>query len=151
MQPATQETSPANTVIKSPEKGALLFGWAAFVLAVAESLCVAAVGLSGVRVAIGLGSLLSATVGGPAKGFHGNHFRVPALILATVGALLPLLLIWNEERLRHNPAAAWRMRPLTPKQRRSRRIQLVLSCVTLLLVAMEVVFHPWFHHEVSFW
>ena len=151
MQPVTQEASLPETETQSPAIGRLLIGWGSFVLAVLESLCVAAVGLSGLRVAIGLSSLISATAAGPAKGFHANHFRVPALVLATLGSLLILLLLWNEERLRRNPAAAWRMRPMTPKQRRSRRIQLALSLLTLVLVVLETVTHRWFHHEVSFW
>jgi hypothetical protein len=40
------------------------------------------------------------------------------------------------------------MKPLTPKQRRVRRFQLIAAIVTLLLVAAEVVTHPWFHKEL---
>src|SRR5271165_3967444 len=93
--------------------GAVLLAWGSLALAAAESLCVMAVGLSGVRVAFGLGSLIAATAGGPAQGFHRNRMRIPFLIVGAVGALLSLLLLWNEERLRRNRAAAWRLRPLT--------------------------------------
>jgi hypothetical protein len=72
---------------------------------------------------------------------------VPLLTLGTVGALLSLLLLWNEEKLRRNPSAAWRMKPLTPKQRWVRWFQLIAAIVTLLLVIAEVVTHPWFHRE----
>ena len=125
----------------------LLLSWGALVLAAAESLCVAAVGLSGVRVALGLSSLLAAGASGPAHGFHREAIRVPLLTIGAIGALLSLLLLWNEEKLRRNPSAAWRMKPLTPKQRRVRRFQLIAAIVTLLLVAAEVVTHPWFHKE----
>lgn len=125
----------------------LLLTWGSLALAAAESLCVAAVGLSGVRVAVGLSSLLAAGAGGPAQGWHREGLRVPLLTIGTIGALLNLLLLWNEERLRRNPSAAWRMRPLTPQQRRSRWFQLVVAILTLLLVAAEVITHPWFHHE----
>ena len=107
----------------------------------------AAVGLSGVRVALGLTSLLAAGASGPAHGWHREGIRIPLLTIGTIGALLNLLLLWNEERLRRNPSAAWRMRPLTPQQRRSRRFQLVMAILTLLLVAAELITHPWFHHE----
>jgi hypothetical protein len=116
-------------------------------LAAAESLCVAAVGLSGLRVAMGLSSLLAAGASGPAHGWHQEWIRVPLLTLGTVGALLSLLLLWNEEKLRRNPSAAWRMKPLTPKQKRVRWFQLISAIVTLLLVIAEVVTHPWFHRE----
>lgn len=138
--------------IASPEqeggtKKRLLLVWASFALAAAESICVAAVGLSGVRVALGLTSLLTAGAGGPARGFHQNALRVPLLTLGAVGALLTLLLLWNEEKLRRNPSAAWRVKPLTMSQRRRRWFHLIVAVITLLLVAAEVVTHPWFHHE----
>ena len=122
--------------------------WGALALAAAESLCVAAVGLSGVRVALGLSSLLAAGASGPAHGFHREAIRVPLLTIGAIGALLSLLLLWNEEKLRRNPSAAWRMKPLTPKQRRVRWFQLTAAIVTLLLVVAEVVTHPWFHREM---
>ncbi len=121
--------------------------WASLALAAAESLCVAAVGLSGVRVALGLSSLLAAGASGPAKGFHQQALRIPLLTVGAVGALLSLLLLWNEEKLRRKPSAAWRMRPLTPKQRRVRWFQLGAAVLTLLLVAAELITHPWFHKE----
>jgi len=65
--------------------------------------------------------------------------------LGAVGALTSLLLLWNEDRLRRNPSAAWRVRPLTLVQRRWRRIQLITAILTLLLVAVELVTHPLFH------
>jgi hypothetical protein len=125
----------------------LLLTWGALVLAAAESLCVAAVGLSGVRVALGLSSLLAAGASGPAHGFHREAIRVPLLTIGAIGALLSLLLLWNEEKLRRNPSAAWRMKPLTAKQRRVRRFQLIAAIVTLLLVAAELITHPLFHKE----
>jgi len=95
-----------------------------------------------------LTSLLAAGASGPATGFHREAIRIPLLIIGTVGALLSLLLLWNEEKLRRNPAAAWRIRPMTPKQRRRRWLQLALAILTLLLVAAELITHPWFHHEL---
>lgn len=127
-----------------PVSSAIL-AWGSVALAVAESICVAAVGLSGIRVAIGLTSLIAA--GGPATGFHREGIRIPLLALGTIGALLTLLLLWNEQRLRKNPAAAWRIQPFTPGQSRRRRLELWLAIVTLVLVAAELVTHPWFHLE----
>ena len=126
---------------------AALLAWAGFALAAMESLCVIAVGLSGVRVALGLSSLVAATAGGPAQGFHRNGLRIPFLVVGTIGALLSLLLLWNEEQIRRNPSSAWRQRPLSAQQRRRRWLQIVLAVFTLLLVAAEVFTHPWFHHE----
>lgn len=125
----------------------LLLTWGSLALAAAESLCVAAVGLSGMRVALGMTSLLAAGASGPARGFHREAIRIPLLTLGVIGAAISLLLLWNEDRLRRNPAAAWRIRPPTPSQRRRRWFQLGAAIVTLLLVAAELVTHPWFHRE----
>ncbi len=125
-----------------------LVAWGSLALAAAESICVAAVGLSGIRVALGMTSLLAAGAVGPAQGFHRNALRILFLVVGTIGACLTLLLLWNEERLRRNPAAAWRMRPLTKSQRRRRWFHLTVAIVTLLLVAAEIITHPWFHREL---
>jgi hypothetical protein len=122
--------------------------WSALALAAVESICAAAVALSGVRVLLGMGSLIAATAAGPAHGFHREALRVPILGVSAAIALLNLLLLWNENRIRRNPAAQWRLQPLTPKQRRGRRVQLATSVMALLLVLAEVVSHPWFHREL---
>jgi hypothetical protein len=140
VKPLDFETSP-------PKPARLLLAWGSLAFATAESICVAAVGLSGVRVALGFTSLLAAGAGGPARGFHSNVIRIPLLALGVIGAALSLLLLWNEERLRRNPSAAWRIRPFTPSQRRRRWFQLGAAILTLLLVALEVITHPWFHRE----
>jgi hypothetical protein len=138
-------SSPPEKPSSAPSRW--LLAWGSLALAAAESICVAAVGLSGVRVALGMTSLLAAGAAGPARGFHQEAIRIPLLTLGAVGALISLLLLWNEERLRRNPAAAWRIRPLTPAQRRRRWFQLGAALLTLVLVALELVTHGWFHRE----
>jgi hypothetical protein len=140
------ESGDAVKSIAKPTR--VLLVWGSLALAAAESLCVAAVGLSGIRVALGMTSLLAAGAAGPAQGFHRNAFRIPFLVAGAIGACLTILLIWNEERLRRNPAAVWRIRPLTKSQRRRRWFNLTVAIVTLLLVAAEIITHPWFHHEL---
>jgi hypothetical protein len=125
-----------------------LLSWGSIALAAAESLCVAAVGLSGFRVLLGASSLIAASAGGPATGWHRNSIRIPFLVAGGVFAVINLLLLWNEDRLRKNPASAWRIRPLTKQQKRRRMIQLVTSVLALLLIAAEVITHSWFHHEL---
>jgi hypothetical protein len=148
-------TNPEEHYMKSlnPEDSAarptrLWLSWGSLALAAAESICVAAVGLSGLRVALGMTSLIAAEAGGPASGFHSNVIRIPLLALGAIGALVSLLLLWNEDRLRRNPSAAWRVRPLTTSQRRWRWFQLITAIVTLLLVAAELITHPLFHREL---
>jgi hypothetical protein len=139
--------NPSDAEEPRSKTGRLLLAWGSLVLAAVESICVAAVGLSGIRVALGLTSLLAAGAAGPARGFHREAIRIPLLTIGAIGAVLSLLLLWNEERLRRNPASAWRIKPLTPKQRRRRWLQLILAVVTLLLVAAELITHPWLHRE----
>jgi hypothetical protein len=124
-----------------------LISFASFALAIVQSLCSAAVAISGVRVLFGLSSLVSATAAGPAHGFHSNKIRLTFLVLAGVGAVVNFWLYWNESRLRSNPAAQWRITPLDKKARIRRSLQLWLAIVTLVLIAAEQITHPLFHHE----
>ena len=119
-----------------------------FGLAVVQGVCAAAVFVSGISTALGFSTLVAATAAGPATGFHANKFRIPMLAIAGAGALINLFLFWNAERMRRNPAARWRQRPLTRKERLEKWIQLSTSVLTLLLIAGELLAHPLFHHEL---
>ena len=125
----------------------ILIGWASLALAAVQAICVAAVALSGVRVLLGMKSLLAAGEAGAAPGFHRNALRLPVLWIAGILAVLNLLLLWNENRIRRNPSAQWRLQPLTSRQRRGRWMQLGTSVASLVLILAEVVSHPWFHIE----
>jgi hypothetical protein len=144
---STQSVNSSHPENSSSRPSRWLLTWGSLALAAAESICVAAVGLSGVRVALGMTSLLAAGAAGPARGFHREAIRLPLLTVGAIGAVISLLLLWNEERLRRNPASAWRIRPLTPAQRRRRWFQLGAAVLTLLLVALELITHGWFHRE----
>jgi hypothetical protein len=117
-------------------------------LAIIQGICATAVFVSGISTALGLSTVAAATAAGPATGFHANRFRIPMLAIAGLGAVVNLVLLWNAERMRRNPAARWRMRPLTRKERWEKGIQLAASILTLLLIAGELLAHPLFHHEL---
>ena len=117
-------------------------------LAIIQGVCATAVFFSGISTALGLSTVAAATAAGPATGLHANRFRIPMLALAGLGAVVNLVLLWNAERMRRNPAARWRMRPLTRKERWEKGIQLGASILTLLLIAGELLAHPMFHHEL---
>jgi ABC-type uncharacterized transport system permease subunit len=116
--------------------------------AIVQGVCATAVFVSGISTALGLSAAAAATAAGPATGLHANRFRIPMLALAGVGAFVNLFLFWNAERMRRNPAARWRMRPLTRKERFEKWLQLGASVLTLLLIAGELLAHPLFHHEL---
>jgi hypothetical protein len=67
------------------------------------------------------------------------------MALALIGAVLNLYLLWNARRLRNRPAAQWRRIPLSARKKASERLQLILSVLTLLLLAAEWITHPMIH------
>ena len=115
-------------------------------MALLQSLCAAVLTISGIRVAIGLSALAAASgIYAPAKGWHQDAIRIPMLIVATIGAVLNLAVIGWIRHLRNRPAARWRRRERTAKEKRSERLQIILAMVTLILVGLETWTHPMVH------
>jgi len=121
-------------------------GWSSLFLALVQSICTAFVALSGLRL------LLSAAAFGAAFGalkiaerIHVDAIRIPMLIFALAGALFNLAALWQVRRLRARAASAWRQKPVSRSKFASEGVQLVLSLLTLLLVAAESFFH-YSHH-----
>jgi hypothetical protein len=63
------------------------------------------------------------------------------MLVAFLGAVINLAVLWQVRRLRNRSASAWRQQPLTPGKRRSEILQLALSVLTLVLLLTEVVAH----------
>jgi hypothetical protein len=121
-------------------------GGASLLVALLQSLCTAVLTISGIRVAIGLSALAAASgVYAPATGWHQDAIRIPMLILATLGAVVNLAVLGWIWYLRSRPAAQWRRKELTSKQKRSERLQVVLAVITLLLVGLETWTHTIVH------
>jgi heme/copper-type cytochrome/quinol oxidase subunit 2 len=121
-------------------------GEVSLAMALLQSLCTAVFAISGVRVAIGLGALAAVSgIYAPARGWHQDAIRIPMLIFATVGAVVNLAVVGWIRHLRARGSAQWRRRELTPKQKRSERLQIALAIVTLILVALETWTHPKIH------
>ena len=120
--------------------------WSSFAFAILQSACTAVIAISGLRVAIGLSALAAAAgIHAPARGFHQDAIRIPMMVLALLGALVNLYVIWRIRRLRSKPAAQWRVQPVSKKKLNSERLQIALSILTLLLLAAEWVIHPMIH------
>jgi hypothetical protein len=117
------------------------------VFIVLQSACTAVMAISGVRVAIGLSALAEATWGihAPAHGFHRDAIRIPMMIAALVGSLINLYVIWRIRSLRARPSSQWRVQAVSSKQRGSEVFQVVLSVITLALLAAEWITHPMVH------
>jgi hypothetical protein len=149
MAPQTSDTKiPSDPLPGGPVgKRTWLVSVTSLVFIVLQSACSAVIAISGVRVAIGLTALAEATIGihAPAKGFHQDAIRIPMMVLATIGSLINLYVIWRIRSLRTRPSSQWRIQPITPKQRRSEIFQVGLAILTLVLVAAEWITHPMVH------
>ncbi len=146
----TQAESPE--ALSEPHKDRTLYfdpkllNWSSIVFAALQSACSAVIAISGFRVAIGLSALAAAAgVHAPARGFHQDAIRIPMMVLAFLGAVINLFVIWKVRSLRKKPAAQWRQQPVTKKKLNSERFQIVLSILTLLLLAAEWITHPLVH------
>ncbi len=112
-----------------------------------QSACTAVMAVSGVRVVIGLSALAAASgLGRPASGFHQDAIRIPMMVIAVLGSIINLYVIWRIRSLRNRPAAQWRMTPTSNKQLRSERFQIALAILTLLLVVAEWMTHRIVHN-----
>lgn len=130
--PFVLDTAPPLSLVGS----SLLFS-------VLQSVCTAVVALNSVRLAIGIGSLAMTTgLGAAMAHFHQiTWLRVTLLVGALSGSILTLGIVLRAIRLRNRPAARWRLRPLSSKQKRMELLQVFLSLVTLLLVVVEECLH----------
>lgn len=126
-------------------KGMRVLTGASLVLALLQSLCTAVLTISGIRVAIGLSALAASSIYAPILGFHGDGLRIPMLALATIGALVNLLVLAWIWRLRSRSSAQWRRREVSKNERRSERIQVALAILTLVLVGLESWSHVIVH------
>lgn len=138
-------TSPPSENLRARS---LLAGWS-FVFAVLQSICGAAVLLNGFQLAIGIGALtFTSGIGLVMARLHADWIRVPMILIAVIVALLNIALLARVRRLRNRPAAQWRRKPLSSKQKRSETLQWIFSIAALVLVGIEEYLHMGFHHTL---
>jgi hypothetical protein len=129
--PATDHSSALRTL-----------GWSSFALALLQNICAALLAINGIRVAIGVGAVATAIGIWPrVLAFHADAIRIPMMSIALLGAVINLFALWQIRRLRNRPSAQWRKVPLNSAQKRSEHLQLTLSIVTLVLLAVEYTLH----------
>jgi hypothetical protein len=126
-------------------KGMRILTSASLILALLQSLCTAILTISGIRMAIGLSALAASSIYAPILGFHGDGLRIPMLALATIGAVVNLLVLAWIWWLRSRPSAQWRRREVGKNERRSERFQVALAILTLVLVGLESWSHVIVH------
>jgi hypothetical protein len=123
-----------------------LIAWSGLLFALLQSICGAVVAINGLRLAIGIGSLaLSTGAGAAVVRFHGDAIRVPMIVIALLGSLLNLAILMHVRHLRQRPAAQWRVKPLSSREKRTELSQLILSLATLVLIGVEEYLHFGFH------
>ena len=128
--------------LKKQRQGAWLIGLTSFLFILLQSACTAVMAVSGLRLLIGLGSLAAASfIPGFIFSIHADKIRIPMMVVAVLGSVLNLYVVWRIRSLRARPASQWRAQPVTAKERRSETIQIVLSILTLLLVVAEILTH----------
>jgi len=115
---------------------------ASVLLAAIEAACVFVVSANGVAALVGSSGIVLAE---GARIFHQGAIRLPLLTLATAIAVFNLWMLFNTWRLRRSAAAQWRIRPLGAAERRRIALIAVLSAITLLFVAAELIFHHRLH------
>jgi formate hydrogenlyase subunit 3/multisubunit Na+/H+ antiporter MnhD subunit len=124
------------------EKSVKLLTASSFVLALMQSICTAVFTISGIRLAIGLTAFaLAGSAAAPIQWFHQDAIRIPMLVLAAIGAIADLLVLAWMRHLRSQPAAQWRRREKSGKERLSQRLQVAVAILTLLLVGLETWTH----------
>jgi hypothetical protein len=134
----TREIAAAQTVSRFK-----WVGWSSLFLAMVQSVCTIFVVLSGLRL------LLGAAAFGAAIGvmkiadqrIHIDAVRVPMVMFALAGAVFNLVALWQVRRLRGRSASAWRQKTVSRSKFASEKVQLALSVLTLILLAVESFYH----------
>jgi hypothetical protein len=118
-------------------------GWSSLFLAMVQSVCTIFVALSGLRLLIGAAAF-GAAIGVMKiadQKIHIDAIRIPMVMFALVGAVFNLVALWQVRRLRGRAASAWRQKTVSRSKFRSEKVQLALSVLTLILLAVESFYH----------
>jgi hypothetical protein len=132
------ETTAAQTVSRFK-----WVGWSSLFLAIVQSVCTIFVALSGLRLLLGAAAF-SAAVGVMKiadERIHIDAVRIPMVMFALVGAVFNLVALWQVRRLRGRAASAWRQKTVSRSKFASEGVQLTLSVLTLILLAVESFYH----------
>jgi hypothetical protein len=127
---------------QKPSSPSLLLSSAAFVGGLVEGACAILVASASAKLFVGLGAVAGAV---RASRLHADVVRVPVLLLSAASAVITLVVLWNSWRARNRPAARWRKKPLTMREKCTSALTLLASVLTLSLVVGEVIEHPVFH------
>lgn len=121
----------------------LATAWTGLVFAVLQSVCTVLIGLGGARILISILSLAAATsVMSGWDWLHRDVFRIPMMAFAFIGAIINLIVVAQVRTLRNRPSARWRLDLATHAKKTNQEYwQIVLSVVTVVLLAAEEIIH----------
>jgi hypothetical protein len=123
-----------------------IVGLTSFFFILLQSACTAVMAVSGLRLLIGIGSFAAASgLKVFAGAFHADAIRIPMMILAVGGSGINLYVIWRVRSLHARSSSQWRVRSVTPEQKRGEALQIALAVLTLLLVVAEWIAHLHLH------
>ena len=144
--PETAQTGTGAPPAKMLLVNTKLINWSALFFAVLQSACSALIALNSVRLLVGVGAFAAASCALKlADRLHIDAIRIPMMLLALVGSLLNLVVLWQVWRLRRRPASAWRQTSVPKRKLASEWLQFTLSILTLVLLATEFVAHRILH------
>jgi hypothetical protein len=121
---------------------ALRLGISSFIGAVIEGGCALLMLTSAGKMLLGLGSTVFAV---RSTFLHSDIIRWPVMIASALGASIVLYIVWHERRLRNAPAASWRKRPLSKREKWRIRISVTSALFAWALVIGEYFAHPIVH------
>jgi hypothetical protein len=142
----TRVTQESVTALQQKERNSRWLGWSSLVFAFLQSACTFFLATSGIGTLIGFSSLATISVASLGR-IHQDAIRIPMMLVALTGALINLYRVWRVRSLRARPASQWRVQPVTAGQKRSERLQIVISILTLILLVAEVWTHQVMHHR----
>jgi cytochrome bd-type quinol oxidase subunit 2 len=132
------ETQAAETVSRFK-----WIGWSSLFLAIVQSVCTIFAALSGLRLVLGaaaFGAAIGVMKFADEK-IHIDAVRIPMSVFALSGAVFNLAALWQVRRLRGRAASAWRQKTVPRSKFASEGVQLTLSVLTLILLAVESFYH----------
>lgn len=124
-------------------RGVTAIGVSSVWFAIAQAACATTVFLKGIAVVLGVTTFSAAA---SLEFFHSVGARAILIAFALTGAFANLYVVWNARRLRRNPAASWRVRPMSPAEKRRVRIALATAIMTFVVLGIEVWAHLYLHH-----
>ncbi len=145
-----EQNAPVDTrPVNDAKSRSWMIGLTSLFFILLQSACTAFMAISGLRLLIGVGSLAAATIGlRLIDSLHVTAIRIPMEVFAIVGSAVNLYAIWRVRSLRARPSSQWRIAPVSADKRRAESIQIVIAVATLLLVAIEWMFHIYLHHSI---